>query len=85
MWKMEGELSRKGSFQELDEEERRSLFLRKTSTAAGISGLRRLRKSKAGLGAFSELSLSRSSFRLEQDDDRYVWKPTFFCSLFFSS
>jgi len=67
---MEGELSRKGSFQELDEDERRSLFLRKTSTATGIAGLRRLRKGKPGLGAFSELSLSRSSFRLEQDDDR---------------
>jgi len=61
---------RKGSFQDLDEEEKRSLFLRKTSNV-GLAGLKRLRRPKSGLAAFSELSLSRSSFRLEQDDDRW--------------
>ena len=63
----ENESERKGSFQvgdSGDEDERRSLFLKKAS------GMRRLRKPRRSLAAFSELSLSRSSFRLEQDDDR---------------
>jgi len=65
--KMDGESERKGSFQvhdSGDDDERRSLFLKKASR------LPRLRKPRCSLAAFSELSLSRSSFRLEQDDDR---------------
>lgn len=47
-----------------DEDEK--LFLRKASSSMS----RRLRRPRCSLAAFSELSLSRSSFRLEQDDDR---------------
>ncbi|ODN05382.1 Potassium channel subfamily T member 2 [Orchesella cincta] len=46
-----------------DEDEK--LFLRKSSSMS-----KRLRRTRCSLAAFSELSLSRSSFRLEQDDDR---------------
>lgn len=58
--------SRRGSFNfpETEDDERRSLFRRK---AAGLAHLRKPRRS---LAAFSELSLSRSSFRLEQEDER---------------
>lgn len=70
------ELKRKTSNFEIDEEERRSFYLRKTSAVgSGIGssiGLRRLRKPRCSLAAFSELSLSRSSFRLNNEDERLV-------------
>lgn len=50
-----------------DGEDEEKAFIRKSASAL----TRRLHKPRRSLAAFSELSLSRSSFRLEQEDDRY--------------
>lgn len=57
--------SRRGTLYETDDEEK--AFIKKASALK-----RRLHRPRRSLAAFSELSLSRSSFRLEQEDDRYI-------------
>jgi hypothetical protein len=56
--------SRRGTLYDGDDEEK--AFLKKSTSAL----TRRLHRPRRSLAAFSELSLSRSSFRLEQEDDR---------------
>lgn len=55
--------SRRGTLYDAEDDEK--AFLKKST-----SMLRRIHRPRKSLAAFSELSLSRSSFRLEQEDDR---------------